>query len=162
MEVSGKMKALQIGEKPGYNPAYTGGSESIIPQHEEQSRESLNMNILYLESIHALINQYVIAAFKGDVETSLGALALLGELMAPKIDTQDNLDAIELLEDEFAAAAIKDANGELSRVNPLKVREVRKKVRVQFVALLRKLELKGMLTFIPKDFKTVMGDFSRS
>jgi hypothetical protein len=126
------------------------------------NEEVLNINILYLESLHALINQYIICSFRGEMETALNSLMILANTMSPKIDTSEEEAMIEKVEHMLPTFVVRDTNGEIVRYNPQGLANARKQVRTIYRKLLHKLDSKGMLTYQPKDYKSILGDFSKS
>lgn len=126
------------------------------------NEEVLNINILYLESIHALINQYIICSFRGEMETALNSLMLLANTMSPKIDTTEEEEMIDKVENQLPTFVIRDNSGEIVRYNPTGLSNARKQVRIIYRKLLHKLDSKGMLTYQPKDYRSILGDFSKS
>lgn len=124
--------------------------------------EAFNIHLLYLESIHALINQYVLSAFQGDYETAHNSLGLLAAMMSPKVDIGNIDEELDKIEKLFDQAYVRDSNSEIMRYHPNKIKEIKKGCRKCFKELLGMLEGQGMLTFVPKDFRHTMGDFSKS
>lgn len=135
----------------GFNPKMPGFDNDMM-----------NINILYLESIHALMNQYLIAMYHGELEQALNVLQLLATTMAPKIDTIREEQAIDAIEAGLMKSIIRDTSGQITRYNPNVLFNAKLMTRRIYKGLLMKLDARGMLTFSPKDYKSVLGDFSKA
>ena len=135
---------------------------NVHDKYSWDAKEALNINFLYLESIHALINQYIIAMFRGDMELVINALTILADLMLPKIDTTLEIAALNKIEDDLGKAMRKDSEGNITQYSPNSIRQCRQNLRHQFGMLLKKLESRGMLTYVPEDSRKVLGNFGSS
>lgn len=124
--------------------------------------DMMNINVLYLESIHALINQYIIASYRGELEQSLNVLQLLATTMAPKVDTAREEGMIDKIEAGLGTGIIRDTDGQIIRYKPQQLYHAKVWTRRVYKMLLMKLDARGMLTFSPKDYKSVLGDFSKA
>jgi hypothetical protein len=137
-------------------------SGQATPFQGLQQEEVLNINILYLETLHALLNQYIIACFRGEMEQSLNVLQLLAVTMSPKIDTEKEERQIDFIESHMGQAIMRDQDGQIIRYSPDMLNRIRRATRIVYKSLLTKLNVSGMLTFTPKDYKAVLGDFSKA
>ena len=82
--------------------------------------------------------------------------------MSPKIDTKADELEIDKIENELPKAITRDSDGNIVRYNPAMMLIHRRRMRLVYKKLLAKLDSRGMLTFTPKDYKSVMGDFSKA
>jgi hypothetical protein len=133
-----------------------------MPNFPGYDKDAMNINVLYLESIHALINQYIITCFRGDMEQALNVLSLLATTMSPKVQTTQEEELIDKIEAGLSKAIIRDTDGQIIRYNPLVLQQSKLWTRKVYKMLLTKLDQRGMLTFSPKDYKSILGDFSKA
>jgi len=162
---SGKLSAAEMTGRNFYGDGRIHLPTADFNVHDKYSwdaKEALNINFLYLESMHALINQYIIAMFRGDMELVCNALTILADLMLPKMDTTTEIAALNKIEDDLAKAIGKDTDGNIVRYSPDRIRKCRQDLRREFAALLRKLESRGMLTYVAADSRKVLGNFGSS
>lgn len=133
-----------------------------MPNFPTADKDAMNINVLYLESIHALINQYIIASYRGELEQSLNTLQLLATTMSPKVNTTKEEILIDRIEEGLAKTIVRDTDGQITRYNPTMLRQAKIWTRKVYKMLLMKLDARGMLTFSPKDYKSILGDFSKA
>jgi regulator of replication initiation timing len=146
----------------GGTPSKLENEFNRMPNFPGYDKDSMNINVLYLESIHALINQYIIASYRGELEQCLNCLQLLATTMSPKVDTAKEEGMIDNIELGLAKIMVRDTDGSIVRYNPTALTQIKIWTRRVYKMLLMKLDARGMLTFSPKDYKSILGDFSKA
>ena len=122
----------------------------------------LTINLPYLLNVNALITQYLIFCYRRETERAFDSLSLLSALLHPKMNNDDIDVELDKIEATFTQAYFYGRDGALKMFNPKLVRDMNRRMRLVFKELLDRMERRQILTYVPKDVRTVMGDFSKS
>ena len=127
----------------------------------DPSRE-WNMNLGWILYLNDIVKLYGEAHLNDDYERMYKCLRLLESTISPKIDNDESEQKLKKIKLNIRAMIVKDAEGRTIKYFPRLIDETVDLLEEVYSLLLLKLEKEGILTFKPKDPKTIFGNFGGS
>lgn len=125
--------------------------------------QTWSMDQFFISNVNALIQQYVDADFRDDMESMFKALKNLEIIVSPKIkDTTEEHKSISWIRDNMPQIFAYDNQGKVIGVNPINMTAVRKVLDETYRNLLLKLEKEKIYTGDIVDPNKSMGYFQGS
>lgn len=114
-------------------------------------QQQFNMNCAWLELIYNIMQSFIMARFQEDFDTMYTALDNLEMIISPKITNNELELKIQWIKRNKDRIYKRNAEGVITRENPLLKEQVKDACRECFSKLLIKLDEAGILTRLAED-----------